>query len=147
MDTEYAACLRLITVLAALNERLNSFQLKLISWAGLTAPRGAMDVRAYLSGSMIERYVEADAADGSNICWWVEFSVGGQGWLIQSRIYVSHGEVLCQFPDRNARDLDELGHELACVAADFEGSLSDLPRLADLKRRPGPQGTEGEHQA
>jgi hypothetical protein len=80
----------------------------------------------------LERYVEADLRDGRNICWWLDMSPGGGNWVIQSRVYVSHGDDIHVFDDRLAATLDHLVQQLDQATGDLIETVDRLPALGFL---------------
>jgi hypothetical protein len=122
MEPEAATAFSILDCIAACNEQFISLRIWLRNELNIKTLSRALDCRAYMSGTMIEFYIEAEL-DGKAICWWLDVTWKRQIWLIQSRVYVKldgkDQEVLNEFPDRVPRTLDDFIEQLAEATSDL----------------------------
>lgn len=125
MEPEALPCLEFLEAIAALNERFGAFERHLRTIASVSGSRGEIDICIYESGVALERYVEADVRDGRNICWWLDMTRGDGTWVIQSRVYESHGDNIRVFDDRLADSLDNLIRQMDEAATDLIRTVAE----------------------
>src|SRR5688572_14292754 len=112
MDPESSVASRLLGRLAAFNDRWLAFERDLNQYSNAVSTRGAIDLRDFSTGWVLERYVEADLASGVTVCWWIDVQRRNDAWTIHAHVFESPDRDLRRFADREALSLDQFLAEL-----------------------------------
>jgi hypothetical protein len=128
MNAESIQAAKLLEALAANNEELIELSCRLRAKPDVVEAVHGFSCRKYLSGAVIEGYVEVKVTSGNSVCWWLDVSWDEDEFKIETSVLkqTDNGqEVIHQFPGRTAETVSEFISEL-------DGAISELVHSADL---------------
>ena len=110
MDKESVSATFLLEALATANARLIEFSRALRSRLEVVDVLHCLECRWYLTGPMIEGYVDVEIRGRKSVAWLLDIRWPDK-WLVDTRVVSNHGQyqdVLREFPTREAESLGEL---------------------------------------
>ena len=128
MDSESKKVSNLLEAIAASNEELIEFAIKLRALSEVNEVYHRLDCRNYQTGPVLEMYVDAFHKREVGICWWLEVRWNEAEWMIDYAVQLNHDEgrdAIREFPLRTARTIEEFIVQL-------EGATLDLLSCTDL---------------
>ena len=110
MDTDIRTAIELLEALASSNEKLTKLAQLVRGQHEVIRVVNSLECRKYLTGSMLEGYVDAELRNGKALCWYLEVRWSDASWIIDTQILIndSEGQVTAhQFENRTAYTLQE----------------------------------------
>lgn len=115
INAESAQAFKLLEAIADSNERLIDLSCNLREKADVIEVLHGFNCRKYLTGTMVEGYVDAKLYNGKAICWWLDVHWEHDKWLIESSVLMQTDqgqEPIKRFPNRTAETIEGFVDEL-----------------------------------
>ena len=129
MDTPSRDVVRMLEAIADSNSQFIELASRLRSRPDITRVHHDLDCRKYLTGSVVQIYVEAELESANSVTWWLDLRWNEDHWFVEGRVLVDNDQgqdTVREYPDRTADTLDACIKDLLQVTADLVSSVDSI---------------------